>query len=89
LRAEPNADSNRQAIALGFLAGIDAHQGRRPQAEQGYREAVRLTASRSDPIAESLTLFFGKQSDELAAGRLPGLSPAENEDEVALRFVIP
>jgi len=89
LHAEPNADSNRQAIALGFLAGIDAHQGRRPQAEQGYREAMRLTASRDDAVARDLAPFFGKQSVELAAGRLPGMSPAENEDEVALRFVIP
>ena len=89
LRAEPNADANRQAIAIGFLAGIDAHQGRQPQAEQGYREAVRLTASRSDAIAENLARFFGKQSVELAAGRLPGLSPAENKDEVALPFSIP
>lgn len=89
LHAEPNADSNRQAIAIGFLAGIDAHQGRTPQAEQGYREAVRLVASRDDAVAKDLAPFFAKQQAELAAGRLPGLSPAENEDEVALRFVIP
>jgi tetratricopeptide (TPR) repeat protein len=89
LRAEPNTDSNRQAIALGFLAGIDAHQGRRPQAEQGYREAVRLVASRDDAIAKDLAPFFGKQRDELAAGRLPALTPADNADEVAARIMIP
>lgn len=89
LQSEPNADANRQAIALGFLAGIDAHQGRKPEAEQRYREAVRLTASNNDEIAKDLAPFFGKQSDELAAGKLPGLAPADNEDEVATRVVIP
>lgn len=89
LRAEPNVDVNRTAIALGFLAGIDAHQGRKLESEQGYREAMRLVASRDDHIAEDLAPFLGKQYDELVAGRLPSLAPTDNRDEVGMRFVIP
>lgn len=89
LRAAAAPDANRLAIALGFLAGIDAHQGRRPEAEQGYREAVRLASTRHDEIAKDLAPFFSKQRDELAAGRLPALSPADNVDTIASPAAIP
>lgn len=89
LRAEPHPDGNRLAIALGFAAAIDAHQGRTPQAAERYREAVDLAAARNDEIARDLAQFLGKQRDELAAGRLPALAPADNADEVAGRIMIP
>jgi len=89
LRASVSPDPNRLAIGLGFLAAIDAHQGRKVPAEERYHEAIELAAAGHDEIAKDLARFLGRQRDELAAGRLPALAPADNADEVAARVMIP
>lgn len=76
-----------RADALQLLAGIDAHQGRKSDAEARYREVIALR-TKLDGADDETVEENRKTLDAYLAGTLPSLKPADNPDEFVIKATL-